>query len=163
MILSFSLVFPEFLSEIIQVKYLTILANQRWPIGVSNCAILRKKSRYTSFAGLCLILITTWTDLVCLSLVTIIYSVLVNWGKAVALQNARYTRYGHNNDIVWVYNKLPRCFYSTWFSTLGFRVCHVICVWSLDNGNKRTFRCSLIEMATTEVGEYHQFPTIFVL
>lgn len=35
-----------------------------------------------------------------------------------------------------------------------FRVCHVTFRPTLDSCNKRTFLGSLIEMATTEVGEY---------
>lgn len=71
MILSFSLASPGFLSQIIHVKCLTILANQRWPIGNSDLAV-----NVVTLALLivCLIPVTTWTDCVCLWLVTIIYS-----------------------------------------------------------------------------------------
>lgn len=48
MILSLSLVSPDFLAEIIQVKYFTILANQGQPIGVTT-----EKCCYTTYAGLC--------------------------------------------------------------------------------------------------------------
>lgn len=70
MVLSLSLVSPDFLAEIIQVKYFTILANQGQPIGVTT----EKMLLHYLCRIVCLILVTTWTDGKGFSLVTIICS-----------------------------------------------------------------------------------------
>lgn len=61
---------------------------------------------------MCLILVTAWTDDVCLSLVTIIYSSSWTGVRQLHYKNAIYIYIctcGRNNEIVWMYNMLPWC------------------------------------------------------